>query len=79
MTPIAGIANGAATSHQTNILNKQSAKKSGYETKLINAYFGIDTETLWKTTKDNIPPLKKSIQKMQKEQKPSTKHSTRRT
>ena len=41
---------------------------AGHKDKLIHAYFGIDTETLWKAAKDNIPPLKKSIQKMLKEQ-----------
>ena len=41
---------------------------AGMRDKLIHAYFGIDTETLWKTAKDNIPPLKKSIQKMLKDQ-----------
>ena len=28
--------------------------------KLIHAYFGVDTETLWKTVKNNIPPLKQT-------------------
>ena len=41
---------------------------AGMRDKLIHAYFGIDTETLWKAVKDNIPPLKGSIQKMLKEQ-----------
>jgi uncharacterized protein with HEPN domain len=41
---------------------------AGMRDKLIHAYFGVDTETLWKAVKDNIPPLKASIQKMQKEQ-----------
>jgi uncharacterized protein with HEPN domain len=36
--------------------------------KLIHAYFGVDTETLWKAAKNNIPPLKAAIQKMLKEQ-----------
>jgi uncharacterized protein with HEPN domain len=28
----------------------------------------MDTETIWQTVKENIPPLKKSIQKMLKDQ-----------
>ena len=43
-------------------------KMAGMRDKLIHAYFGVDTETLWKAVKDNIPPLKKSIQKMLKDQ-----------
>ena len=41
---------------------------AGMRDKLIHAYFGVDTETLWKAVKDNIPPLKTSIEKMLKEQ-----------
>ena len=41
---------------------------AGMRDKLIHAYFGIDTETLWKTARDNLPPLKASTQKMLKEQ-----------
>jgi len=41
---------------------------TGMRDKLIHAYFGMDTETIWKTVKENIPPLKKSIQKMLKDQ-----------
>lgn len=40
---------------------------AGMRDKLIHAYFGIDTETLWKAVKENIPPLKKAIQKILKE------------
>ncbi len=40
---------------------------TGMRDKLIHAYFGIDTETLWKAVKENIPPLKKAIQKILKE------------
>ena len=31
--------------------------------KLIHAYFGVDTETLWSAVKDDIPPLKQTIKK----------------
>jgi uncharacterized protein with HEPN domain len=41
---------------------------SGMRDKLIHAYFGVDVETLWKAVKENIPPLKKLIQKMLKDQ-----------
>lgn len=41
---------------------------AGMRDKLIHAYFGVDVETLWKAVKENIPPLKKSIQKMLKDQ-----------
>jgi uncharacterized protein with HEPN domain len=37
---------------------------TGMRDKLIHAYFGVDTETLWKTVKDDIPPMKRSVQKM---------------
>jgi len=35
--------------------------------KLIHAYFGVDVETLWKAVKENIPPLRQSIQQMLKD------------
>lgn len=41
---------------------------SGMRDKLIHGYFGVDTKTLYKAAKDDIPPLKASIQKMLKEQ-----------
>ena len=37
---------------------------TGMRDKLIHAYFGVDAETLWKAVKENIPPLKQSIEKM---------------
>jgi uncharacterized protein with HEPN domain len=36
--------------------------------KLIHAYFGMDTETIWQTIKHNIPGLKQTIQKIEKDQ-----------
>ena len=30
--------------------------------KLIHDYFGVDVEILWKTAKDEIPPLKQLAQ-----------------
>lgn len=43
-------------------------KMTGMRDKLIHGYFGVDVETLWKAVKENIPPLKKSVQKMLKDQ-----------
>ena len=34
--------------------------------KLIHEYFGVDVEILWKTAKDDIPPIKQVIQNMMK-------------
>jgi uncharacterized protein with HEPN domain len=39
---------------------------AGMRDKLIHEYFGVDVEILWKTAKDNIPPLKQVIQNMMK-------------
>ncbi len=39
-------------------------KMSGMRDKMIHEYFGIDVEILWKVVKDDIPPLKSSIQEM---------------
>ena len=41
---------------------------TGMRDKLIHAYFGMDTETIWETIKHNIPGLKGSIQKIKKDQ-----------
>jgi uncharacterized protein with HEPN domain len=41
---------------------------TGMRDKLIHAYFGMDTETIWQTVKQNIPPLKQTIKKMIKDQ-----------
>ena len=41
---------------------------AGMRDKLIHGYFGMDTETIYKAAKTNIPQLKASIQKMLKEQ-----------
>jgi len=41
---------------------------TGMRDKLIHAYFGMDTETIWKTVKENIPQLKQTIKKMVKDQ-----------
>ena len=43
-------------------------KMTGMRDKLIHGYFGVDVETLWKAVNENIPPLKKSILKMLKDQ-----------
>ena len=41
---------------------------TGMRDKLIHAYFGMDTQTIWKTVKENIPQLKQTIKKMAKDQ-----------
>lgn len=41
---------------------------TGMRDKLIHAYFGIDTETIWQTAKEDIPSMKKSIKKMIEDQ-----------
>jgi uncharacterized protein with HEPN domain len=40
---------------------------AGMRDKLIHAYFGIDTETLWEAAKNNIPSLKAPIKKILRE------------
>jgi len=45
---------------------------AGMRDKLIHAYFGVDTETLWEAAKNNIPQLKAPIQKMLEEQENAT-------
>jgi uncharacterized protein with HEPN domain len=39
---------------------------AGIRDKLIHEYFGVDVDILWKTAKDDIPPLKQVIQNMMK-------------
>jgi uncharacterized protein with HEPN domain len=41
---------------------------TGMRDKLIHAYFGMDTETIWETVHKNIPTLKQTIQKLLKDQ-----------
>jgi uncharacterized protein with HEPN domain len=43
-------------------------RMTGMRDKLIHGYFGVDTKTLYKAAKEDIPPLKASIEKMLKEQ-----------
>lgn len=41
-------------------------KMTGMRDKLIHEYFGVDVEILWKTAKDDIPPLKQLVQTLLK-------------
>jgi uncharacterized protein with HEPN domain len=40
----------------------------GMRDKLIHGYFGIDYETIWKASKEDIPSLRKVVQRMLKDQ-----------
>lgn len=39
-------------------------KVSGMRDKMIHEYFGVDVEILWKTIKEDIPPLESLIRKV---------------
>jgi hypothetical protein len=39
---------------------------AGMRDKLIHHYFGISIETVWSTTQESLPPLKKAIQNILK-------------
>ena len=36
--------------------------------KLIHGYFGMDYETIWKAAKEDVPSLRKVVQRMLKDQ-----------
>ena len=36
----------------------------GMRNKLIHEYFGVDTQILWRTVKENMPQLKTQVRKM---------------
>jgi len=42
-------------------------KMTGMRDKVIHAYFGVNTKTLWNTVKNDLPPLKQLVQKMLKD------------
>jgi len=42
-------------------------KMTGMRDKLIHEYFGVDLETLWEVTNNDIPPLKPLIQNVLEE------------
>jgi len=39
----------------------------GMRNKVVHGYFGVNVKTLWNTVKDDLPPLKKLVQKMLKD------------
>jgi len=39
-------------------------KMTGMRDKVIHAYFGVNTKTLWNTVKNDLPPLKQLVQKI---------------
>ena len=41
---------------------------TGMRDKLIHGYFGMDYETIWKAAQEDVPSLKKVVQRMLKEQ-----------
>jgi uncharacterized protein with HEPN domain len=43
-------------------------RMAGMRDKLIHGYFGVDTKTLYKTAKQDIPPLKAPIEEILKNQ-----------
>lgn len=43
-------------------------RMAGMRDKIIHGYFGVDKKTLYRTAKEDIPPLKASIKKILKEQ-----------
>jgi len=45
------------------------SKMAGMRDKLIHEYFGVDTQTLWRTIKKDVPPLKKALSKVIQETK----------
>jgi len=60
---------GEAATHVPNEIQEQYADIPWYQMKamrniLIHEYFGVDREVLWRTIQDDIPPLKRKIQKM---------------
>ena len=52
---------------KTEYTNLPWKRMAGMRDKLIHGYFGVDTKTLYKTAKDDIPPLKELIDKILKE------------
>jgi uncharacterized protein with HEPN domain len=37
---------------------------TGMRNKLIHDYFGVDIEKVWLTTKEDLPPLNRSVMKI---------------
>jgi len=41
----------------------------GFRNVMIHDYFGVDKETVWETIQTNLPPLKKNILRVKREEK----------
>lgn len=60
---------GEATKNLSQELKKGCPEVSwkdiaGMRDKMIHAYFAIDLPLVWKTVKEDLPPLKKQVQKL---------------
>ncbi len=60
---------GEAATRVPNDIQEQYTDIPWYQMKamrniLIHEYFGVDKDVLWRTIQDDIPPLKRKIQKM---------------
>ncbi|HJH25733.1 MAG TPA: DUF86 domain-containing protein [Methanophagales archaeon] len=50
-------------------VNVEWKEAAGFRDVLIHDYFGIDSEAVWDTLRNNIPPFKKEIVKVLKSEK----------
>lgn len=43
---------------------------TGIRDKLVHGYFGVNLEVVWRTVKEDLPPLEKAIKKVLDDMKP---------
>lgn len=60
---------GEAATHIPDDIQEKNPDIPWYQMKgmrniLIHEYFGVDVDVLWKTVRDDLPPLKEKIQKI---------------